>query len=283
MERYKGMIKKILVAQDGSEYSKAAFDYGLWLAKRFGAGLTGIYVVDIVALEGPFFHDISASIGFEPFLNFSSKMREVLEAKAKTIMNGFEKACEDSGVSCETVIPFGVIPNEICEAARLADLVVMGKHGVNEKYEHGLFGSITEGVIRKCSKPVLVVPKAFGPITKPLLAYDGSLSASKAMHTAAEWAKALDTPLTVVSVSRPDANGEALKDAESYIKPYAVKASYAQLKGDAPAEIERYYRESGSDLIIMGAMHHSRLVELVLGSTTEHVMRAVAGPLLLER
>ncbi|MFQ5465844.1 MAG: hypothetical protein ACE5EI_07950 [Thermodesulfobacteriota bacterium] len=33
----------------------------------------------------------------------------------------------------------------------------------------------------------------------------------------------------------------------------------------------------------MGTSHHSRFVEMVLGSTTEHVVRSVRGPFFLER
>jgi len=33
----------------------------------------------------------------------------------------------------------------------------------------------------------------------------------------------------------------------------------------------------------MGVTHHSRIAQMVLGSTTEHVMRRVGGPFFLER
>lgn len=277
------MIKKILVAQDGSEYAKAALDYGLWLAKSFQASLIGVHVVDVVSIEGPFLHDISASIGFEPFLNFSAKMREALEAKGKTILGVFEDACAKAGVECESRMAFGIVPNEICEGSLLSDLIVMGRHGVNERYEHGLFGSITEGVIRKSPKPVLIVPKAFHTPKNPLLAYDGSPSASKAMHSAAEWAKTLGFALTVVTVSIPETDGRVLKDAQSYLKPYGIKARFVNLAGDTPLEVEKFYRDNGHDLLFMGATHRSRMAELVLGSTAEHVMRAVEGPFFLER
>jgi len=121
------MMKKILAALDGSEHSSTALQYTLWLAKRFEAEVTGLYVVDIVSLEGPFLHDISASIGFEPFLNFSSKMREVLESKGDAILDSFKEACEKESVSCDSQISSGVVANEICDKARVADLVVIGR------------------------------------------------------------------------------------------------------------------------------------------------------------
>lgn len=277
------MIKKILIPQDGSAYGKSALDYSLWLSKKFGAALVGVHVVDVVSLEGPFLHDISGSLGFEPFLNFSTKMREALESRGKNILSAFEEACASTGAECESLISFGIVPNEICDKAKLADIVIMGRRGVNAQFEYGLLGSTTESVLRRSPKPVLIVPDEFREPRNPLLAYDGSQNASRAMHSAAEWAKTLNLPLTVLTVSATEEEDSLLNDAKSYLKPYGLQTSFVHKKGDPPIEIEKYYKENGHDLLFMGTSHHSRLVEMVLGSTTEHVMRMVEGPFFLER
>lgn len=277
------MIKKILVPQDGSAYGRSALDWSLWLSKKLGAGLVGLHVVDIVALEGPFLHDISGSLGFEPFLNFSTRMREVLEEKGTAILKAFEETCEKAGVDKEIQMSVGVVAGEICEKAKVADLVVMGRRGLNAKFEYELQGSTTEAVLRKSPKPVLVVPETFTEPRNPLLAYDGSPNASRAMHSAAELSKTLGLPLTVLTVSASEGETALLKDAEDYLKPYGINARFVALTGDPPTSIERYYRENNHDLLFMGASHHSRIFEMVLGSTTEFVMRSVNGPFFLER
>lgn len=277
------MIKKILVPQDGSAYGRSALDWSLWLSKKLGAGLVGLHVVDVVALEGPFLHDISGSLGFEPFLNFSTRMREVLEEKGASILKAFEETCEKAGVDKEIQMSVGVVAGEICEKAKVADLVVMGRRGLNAKFEYELQGSTTEAVLRKSPKPVLVVPETFTEPRNPLLAYDGSPNASRAMHSAAELSKTLGLPLTVLTVSASEGETALLKDAEDYLKPYGINARFVALTGDPPTSIERYYRENNHDLLFMGASHHSRIFEMVLGSTTEFVMRSVNGPFFLER
>lgn len=277
------MIKKILVPQDGSAYGRSALDWSLWLSKKLGADLVGLHVVDIVALEGPFLHDISGSLGFEPFLNFSTRMREVLEEKGAAILRAFEETCEKAGVNKEIQMSVGVIAGEICEKAKVADLVVMGRRGLNAKFEYELQGSTTEAVLRKSPKPVLVVPETFTEPKNPLLAYDGSPNASRAMHSAAELSKTLGLPLTVLTVSASEGETALLKDAEDYLKPYGIKTRFVALTGDPPTSIERYYRENKHDLLFMGASHHSKIFEMVLGSTTEFVMRSVSGPFFLER
>ena len=45
------------------------------------ATVVGLHVLDIVSIEGSFLHDVSGSLGFEPYLDFSSKMREALQER----------------------------------------------------------------------------------------------------------------------------------------------------------------------------------------------------------
>ena len=105
------MIKNILVPLDGSEHSRAALDYAIWIAKKFNGTLFGQHIIDTISIEGTFFHDISGSLGFEPYLDFSSKMREILEDRGKVILGDFAARCEKEGVRYTTVLDMGLIAN----------------------------------------------------------------------------------------------------------------------------------------------------------------------------
>ncbi len=277
------MIKKILVAQDGSNNSAVALEYAVWLAGRFGSTVRGIFVVDTILLEGPFFYDLSASMGVEPFVNFSEKMREALEERGKVVLEGFTETCSKASVPSETLMASGIVAKEICRAAKLSDLIVMGRKGDTEEFETGLLGSVAEGVVRRSRTPVLLVPKEFRPVKNPLLVYDGSDNANDAMRIAAEFARVSGKVLTVVSVGTAGGADENLVDAMDYLKSYDIKGSFKELKGEPPLEIVKYYREAGHDMLFMGATHRSRVVELVLGSTAEYVLRAVDGPVVVVR
>src|SRR6185503_15691938 len=134
------MVKNVLVAIDGSEHSRAAAEHALSIAERFHASVAALHVIDIVSIEGSFLHDISGSLGFEPYLDFSSKMREALHERGRAILELFTARCKDRGVACDTALPMGVVANEICDLARTADLVVLGHRGVNEQFSTGLLG-----------------------------------------------------------------------------------------------------------------------------------------------
>ena len=278
------MIKSILVALDGSQHADAALQFSLWLAERLRATVIGLHVIDIVSIEGSFFHDVSGSLGFEPYLDFAAKMREVLQERGRVLLDGFTQRCAERHVPCDTVLPMGIIANEICDQARTADLVVVGHRGVNEQFSTGLLGATTESVARKSPKPVLVSPMRFKELQRPLLAYDGSQRASAAMHAAAELASALGLPLTVVHVPRNGADGEkVLDEARRYLQAYDLKLTFQLGRGAPHQAIVDLIGDGSHDLLFIGAYGHSRIIEMVLGSTTEYVLRNSPCPVFLAR
>ncbi len=278
------MIKRIQVALDGSEHSQSACQYALWLAKRLDATVIGYHVVDVVSIEGSFFHDISGSLGFEPYLDFSSKMRDALHDRGRMLIESFATDCEQQGVRADTLLSTGIVANEICENARSVDLVVIGHRGLNEKFSTGMLGSTTESVTRKCPRPVLVTPVSFRPIEKPLLAYDGSQRAGAALHIAAELSLTLKVPLTVLHVARSGSSSDDLLDeARRYLDSYRVEGNFKKASGYANEAIVEAISGGEHDMLFIGAYGHSRIIEMVLGSTTEYVLRNTSVPTLLAR
>lgn len=69
------------------------------------------------------------------------------------------KSVEARGVKCEASVKFGLPADEIITAASEcgADLLVMGSHGHGALY-HLFTGSVVTGVLKRISRPVLVVP-----------------------------------------------------------------------------------------------------------------------------
>jgi nucleotide-binding universal stress UspA family protein len=278
------MIKKLLVGIDTSEHSRNAQAYAFHIAHRLNASLIGLHVVDIVSIEGSFFHDISGSLGLEPYLDFSSKMREVLTARGRSVLDEFAAAAQRENLPVETVLDMGIVANQICERARSADLVMIGHRGVNERFSSGLLGSTAEAVARKCPRPLFISPMKFREIRRLVLAYDGSERASRAMRAAAEFASSLGISIAVITVARDHKLGErTLDEARKYFESYSPPAEFKLLAGYANEEIVKFIREYDADLLFIGAYGHSRIIEMVLGSTTEYVLRNTPCPVFLSR
>jgi nucleotide-binding universal stress UspA family protein len=278
------MFKQILIGVDASEHSRVAQNYAFYLAHRLGATLIGLHVVDIVSIEGSLFHDISGSLGLEPYLDFSSRMREVLIARGRSLLDEFAQAARREDLAAETSLDVGIVANQICERARSADMVMIGHRGVNERFSTGLLGATAESVARKCPRPLFVSPRTFREIRKPVLAYDGSERAARAMRAAAELCVTLSVPLAVITVARDLKLGEkTLNEARTYLEPYAVKAMFKLIPGHAHEGIIGFLNEYEADLLFIGAYGHSRIIEMVIGSNTEYVMRHTHCPVFMSR
>jgi nucleotide-binding universal stress UspA family protein len=105
------------------------------------------------------------------------------------------------------------------------------------------------------------------------------------MSAAAEFCISLSLPLTVLNVNRDAVQGQqALNEAQSYLASYDIEVKFdLQQTGNAPERIANYIREQEHDLLFIGAYGHSRIIEMVLGSTTEYVLRNTACPAFLSR
>lgn len=278
------MIKSILIPTDGSPNSKTALEYVIYLATEFNAEITGLNVVDIRALEGPFFSDISGSLGFIPYHNYLPKYQQILEERADTIIDAFKKVCEGKGLHPKTKRHTGIVSNIIADEAKKVDLVIIAQRGEHAQWSSGLMGSTTESVVRKSPRPVLVTPQQFRPFNKALLAYDGSAGSDKAIKLACEFVFAMKISLKVIVVNNDEERGREISaEAEAFIGPYHLESEVVLLRGEAHEEIIHFAKKNAIDLIIMGAFGHSRIRELLIGGTTAYIMRTSNIPVLLSR
>lgn len=283
------MIKKILIPTDGSANSLTALEYGIYIARKLDASLIGLYVLDVNLIQGPMLTDISGSVGMPPYDGFFDAIETSLNEKADCILRDFQERCKKSGIKAEVKKTIGKISPIIIEEAQGADLILMAKKGEHfHLKEGGLLGSVAEAVVRNSGKPVLVTPENFVEIESMGLAYDGSDSASKALKLSLELSDQAVWPLTAVIITSDAKKAAALS---TQIEDMNQKESVAPtsdceiiiLSGKEQDEIIKFIREGAVELMVMGAYGHNRLRELLLGSTTSHVIRKSPIPVLLTR
>jgi len=284
------MIKSILIPLDDSHYSEVALKYAISLSKFFEADLKGLFVIDIKLLEAPMMRNYWAPLdigrmGVITYPAYQSKIRETLEQKGKDILGNFEKLCEEAGIKYTSSLVTGLVSSAICEEGKTVDLIIMGKRGENAPWGEKMLGSVLEATVRSVTKPVFVTPDKYSDINNILIAYDGTGQASHALELAAEVGAQGDFNFYLLTVYHSDEEWgqKTSREAMEYLAPYKLRIEQMVEKGDADEVILKVAEEKDCDLIIMGAYGHSRLRELILGSTTEQVMRRTNRPVLLYR
>jgi nucleotide-binding universal stress UspA family protein len=133
--------KNILLATDGSRYSKTAIEKAMDLAMSYGGQLKTVSVVDVT----------------EEFLTEAPGAVEDLIRKAKGFVNDVRIMAEAQGIKTETFVREGEAYKVITDFAKeeKATVIVMGSHG-RTGLRRLLMGSVTEKVIGYASCPVLV-------------------------------------------------------------------------------------------------------------------------------
>ena len=138
------LFNRILIPTDGSEYTKAAIEKGIHLAKLSNAKVTAMYVVDQTS-----------------FVNFPMdstivNVYSLLEKEGNDALEYVKAKGIEEGVDVTTKMDEGSPVKKIVEASKDHDLVVMGTLG-RTGMSKLLLGSVAERVVRHAHCPVLVV------------------------------------------------------------------------------------------------------------------------------
>ena len=145
-------------------------------------------------------------------------------------------------------------------------------------------GSNLERVIRSCEKPVLVASRAFKPIKRFLIAFDGGASVSKAIDYLSINTAFSDIECELLAAtSRKSEIQPQMDKAAEKLREAGYSVTIKIESGEPETVISREVESDGYDLLIMGAFGHSRIRNLIVGSTTTEMIRACKIPILMIR
>ena len=209
---------------------------------------------------------------------------DVESSRVQATRAEFARHCEAVGVSGTLAVEVGRVAQSVCERSRLADLIVLGlAHPPGQRLLDRLRSDFCT-LVRRCPTPILAVPGVFSPLSRPLLAYDGSPMSREALLMATYLAIRGQSPLVVVSVIEDSVDAPAaLAEARVYLEHYEVEASFVEERGPVADTILRTAEACESDLILMGGYGHLPVRELLLSSTVDQVLCGSRQPVLICR
>ncbi|WP_372624060.1 universal stress protein [Falsiroseomonas sp.] len=278
------MLRSILVALDDTPGAVAARDVAIALAGRTGASLTAAVVLDRPHTQND--HE-PVPIGGAAFkARRDAKLTRQAEEEAEAALAACAAAAGDQPYQ---VLRLQEAPEDaLVRAGASHDLIVVGRDcTLGRQQTEGGVAPVIEQLLRDGARPLLVVPPggtlpAEGPV---LAAYDGSAPSREAFHLFALLGLAEGGTVRVAAVE--DTREAALKLAEegaAGLRHHRIAAEPLPIAGHDAADLLLAEAEAiGARMLVMGAFGGSSFVRLLVGSTTDRLLRDSRLPIFIHR
>lgn len=284
-------MTKIIALIDGSEYSESVCKFSAWIAKGTKGSVEIIHSLarrDVSSAPA----DMSGSIGFgartallEELAELDAQKSRLAQKRGRALLEDATTLVEKNGVKQVTAkLRKDDIVDALEEFETDANLIVVGKRGQAADHAKLHLGSNMERIVRSANKPVLVASRNFQPIKKILIAFDGGKSVLKAVEHLAksDVFGGLEAHLISVGEASPEITAQ-LEGATAMLKSAGYKATSSIEQGSVETSIAAKVENDGFDMLVLGAYGHSRIRNLIIGSTTTELIRLCKVPVLMFR
>lgn len=279
-------FKRILVALDGSAYSKIAIDYGLWLASKCQASVTGLHVVDPRLIDLIISPQLSEALGFSKSVDTAEKVSAAMEEIGTLILKLFREQTEGKAPS-QSALEVGWVVESIRNRAQDHDLVIVGHRGSKDPGPAELLiGSVAERVVLCAGKPVLVASHPIGEVKEITVAFDGSEPSRGALLLGEALSIKTGLPLRAITAvlpgHSPTESRLTVEQGQSVLREQKSADIFITVERPAPDSVLKHAHLHGS-LIVLGAYGFRTPEENVLGSTTTSIIRRAKNSVLVFR
>ncbi|RLA43583.1 MAG: universal stress protein [Gammaproteobacteria bacterium] len=282
---------KLIAFLDGSKYSKSVCEYAAWIAAKMAGSVDLIHVLGRRdESDAPV--DLSGSIGLgartallEELAELDGQMARLTHKRGRAILEDARDILQKSGIDqVNMMLRNDGIVETVQEFEKHADLIVIGKRGETTESDEMHIGSNFERVVRASHKPIMVASMNFRPVRRALIAFDGGPSAMKAVNYLAQNQAFNDIECHLLSVAEPSSKAKKQLESTADVLRDAGYTVETSIKAGQPEKVIcETIKTSDSDLLLMGAYGHSRIRNLIIGSTTTAMIRSCKIPVLLFR
>jgi nucleotide-binding universal stress UspA family protein len=292
-------LARIVVATDFSETASLALDRAMDIATRHQSEIALVHVMqpELPPLAAP------------EMVVMPPNYEELIEEACLEGLRHAAARVREAGIPVSEHLERGRAAPRISEAANAlaADLILIGTRG-NTGFKHLLLGSVAEEVVRIAQRPVLTVhptdDRPIEPVRRLLFPTDFSVASDQALavanrlligsaktkillvHTYHITASIVPlagfkggvVPLFVnnaqhLAEQMTQPSAEALRSRGFHVEVIVKRGDPAQIVTELAAE---HY----ADLVVMGTRGHSKIRQMLLGSTAERVVEHAPCPVL---
>lgn len=283
-------MNKIITCVDGSAYSDATCNAGIWAAKKLQKPILFLHAIE--KQNAPGAEDLSGAIGLGARSSLLKEMSSLdqqrsklaLEVGKELLAHACELAKKNGCEDVEKTQRHSDIVEAICDLESDARFLVIGRSGESHGQNFKAIGSHIEQVIRHVHTPILIANKDFKEPQNFMFAYDGRETADKAVKRIIDGGLLHNLTCHLVSVKNKQKDLlDKFKHTEALLKEsgYDVKSSF--LEGNIFDSLVDYKTKNNVEMLVMGAFSHSKIAQAFLGSNTLKMIEKVHLPLVVLR
>ncbi|UTW11846.1 universal stress protein [Marinobacterium rhizophilum] len=283
-------MNKVFACIGAMQSSAAVCDSAAWASRRLEAPLVLLHVLD--RSESAAEVDLSGNIGLgsrehllQELATLDEKRGRLAIEAGKAMLEAAAERARSQGVEAPAQMQrHGDLAESLGELEDEIRLLVLGLHSSHSHSPGMPVGSHVESVIRTMHRPILVIPGAFSEPRSLMLAFDGSATTLKGVEMLAASPLFRGLPCHLVMVGADSAEHRGVLDAaRETLEKAGFDVTAVLTSGDVEPVLHAYQAENNIDLLVMGAYGHSRIRQLLVGSTTRNMLNNTATPLLLLR
>ncbi|MDR3486171.1 MAG: universal stress protein [Bradyrhizobium sp.] len=275
------MIKDVMVRLDGTPADDVRLAAVGQIAEIFNSHITGLLFNALPPLVPDGFNGAGAN-EVTKLLNAARQAGDAIEA---TVFERLAELPHPANLRRFDVADHNDASDKALQVARAADTFVALRPNGRVSEPEGL----VENLLFGAGRHLFLVPddlKLIAPLENVVVAWNGSRESARALAESFPYLHQARKVGVVVVEGRHPTEAEALmgNDAVHHLRHHGINAIKYRAVGQedeiADALIEEC-RKLDANLLVMGSYGHSRLHELLPGSTTDQMLRRSPFPLLV--
>jgi nucleotide-binding universal stress UspA family protein len=269
------MLRTILLLIDDSPAGTSAAELGFQWARKHGALLVGLGVIDQPMAAAP--EPVPLGGGAYRAQAVAARLHAARQ-RVERALSRFAVACSEAQLPCKPLEDVGELGEELLREAQRYDLILVGR-----PTDHEAQAQLARW-LKAAPRPVVAVAATAQTGQNVLVAYDGSVQAARTLQAYVASGLAGSERVHVLTVH--DDRVEAARRAERAVEYLAFHGIAAERQvratsGPVADALLEAAQSLDAGLVVMGACGQPAVKEFVFGSVTRRLLSDGPWPLFL--
>jgi len=269
-------MRKILLAFDGKNFPKGAFDFIKRLNDQDKISLVGVLLPSMASM-GYVSFETDEGIAYVP------TPLEEDEAAIKKAVSNFEEQCSENAIEYRPHAKnVADILKELQKESRFADMLIIGNEDFYKELGDGSINTYMHDVLHHAECPVLLIPDKFAFPENVIFAYDGSQSAVFAIkqfiYLLPEFTQ---LPCQVVFASKEKKGIPDIHYLEELISRHFIKPLFSALEINQNKNFTSWVDKKEKTILVIGSFSRSSLSEMFRKSMATEIISEAKIPMFI--